>query len=442
MQTNQHRGDHKKRTFTQTLKIKLLSYFGNQNSLLRICLVIGVLILGIIVGATLFANKSTELTLETIIPKEREMDIKFVQDNMIQMLREVVYEEQLEKQLFTANKDTVPQIRKNEPKSATFFRFFITCSRPLILTGPKAVPLDKWRVLDSLRDETFLITRAGDLSVIAETSATKVFPPFDTQSSVPITKLAYNMYKPNVLREDVQLQEQIGASVPNTQTRARITQQDLDKVTRGELIQNIITRGLKESSVNAQPMTLREFMEKFKNTENGNLFLPPTPIKDSFAKDFPQPPKYMDTLSYLHTSLQVSNNGHVIPLYQYSNETLIIQARGSTVYLLFDPLQLEFLFPKSVRDNGELVISQVDPFDIEQHNLPEFSKYLKAFNLRVELQENEILYVPAYWWVYEYGYMNSGVNIQFKQYFKPHSASYELVMRGLTRQNGPVIINK
>jgi hypothetical protein len=441
--------DHSKkvRTFTQSLKIKLLSYFGTQNSLLRIFLLVAVLLLGIIVGGTLFASAPTVISPEstTGVTKEREMDIKYVQDNMVQMLREVVHEEQLTKQLFSANKDQVPQLRKNEPKSALFFRYFITCSRPLILTGAKAIPSDKWPIFNEIKDKNFLGQRAGNMKVTVESSPSKVFPMLDTQVQQPVTKVHKGAFSVDVRKEDIQLQAQIGKSVPNRVSKHKITQEEVEKVLRGERLQNVLTSGLKTESVTTEEITLSEFLNKYDKKAPGaqtnNYFLPPTKISDGFASDFPQPPAYMDTLTYLHTALQMSYNGHVIPLHQYTNETLIAQVKGSTVFLLFDPLQIEFLFPKPLRDNGELVISQVDPFDIELHKKPEFAKYSKASSLRVELEEGEILYIPSYWWVYEYGHMMSNENVILKQYYKPHSASYELVMRGLTRKNGPVILN-
>ncbi|KAL0481173.1 hypothetical protein AKO1_012614 [Acrasis kona] len=366
------------------------------------------------------------------------MDVKFVQDNMIRMLREVLYEEKFSKLLFSAEKDQVPQLNTNEPVSTDLYKYYITCSRPIIFTGPRALPGSKWQGFEKFTTE-YLIEKAGKLKVIAEKSPTKVFPMFDTQSQVPVSSIQgakpwFSSPQGAIIHRDRMLQ--IGHEVPSQQNNNKITKAVVDLLVRGQLIKNILYSGLEEKKVTTEEMTLEYYLTT-KSKLSENWFLPPTRITTTTfaAKDFPHPPKFMDALTHLYSTLQISNDGHVVPLYQYNTETLIMQMRGSSLFIIFDPLQIEFLYPVPVRDYGELVISEIDPMNVDQHEKEEFQLYKNAFSLKVELKQGEVLYVPSHWWVYEMGNINGGHNVIIKQHFRTHSASFELLMRGLTKKN-------
>lgn len=165
-----------------------------------------------------------------------------------------------------------------------------------------------------------------------------------------------------------------------------------------------------------------------------------------------QPNIVRESLHFRSISMRLSYsddmllNNFVLPIYQTNKESIFIQIKGKTKFILFDPLHSDSMKPKvSVMDwkfqqwtgiHSHTVISSIDPFNIVE-NLKTQNNFLKnSIAISVELEEHEILFVPSFWWVLElsiHSTTEENFNLVLREEFEPHHSTYELLMKSLLK---------
>jgi len=192
-------------------------------------------------------------------------------------------------------------------------------------------------------------------------------------------------------------------------------------------------------------------------------------LEQLIRKSMPLGPSFLNDTLHLHSiSMRLSYSdenmlsSYVLPIYQVNRECLFVQAIGKTRFMLFDPLHTDWLSPSFISlekkvDNdlrdGQLLHSTIDPFNVienvnralennqEQPREFHLSPFLKhSVPLTVDLNEHEVLYVPAFWWVLEIGIhpinKYETMNLVLRQEYDPHHAVLDVVMSGMGRHYG------
>ena len=115
----------------------------------------------------------------------------------------------------------------------------------------------------------------------------------------------------------------------------------------------------------------------------------------------------------------VGAGGQVSPLHHDQWDNVLCQVKGTRLFTLFDPLQVDRLYPKPGVDRH---FSQLDP---ENVNLTQFPKFAKARKYTVKVSPGEMLIVPAFWW-HQVRHAPE-VNVAVNFWFTPSSLLAELL---------------
>ncbi|KAG2373725.1 hypothetical protein C9374_011814 [Naegleria lovaniensis] len=173
-------------------------------------------------------------------------------------------------------------------------------------------------------------------------------------------------------------------------------------------------------------------------------------IEKFLKSSFPIAPSFLnDTLHLRSISMRLSysddvlKNNFVLPMYQLNKESLFIQVKGKTKMMLFDPFHNQMMEPRAkIMDwkiendkvDGRLVYSSLDPFNLIENEKKSFLS--DAIALTVEVDQHEVLYVPAFWWILEVGIHSKteeNINLMLRQEFETHHAMLNVFMNGLLR---------
>ena len=164
------------------------------------------------------------------------------------------------------------------------------------------------------------------------------------------------------------------------------------------------------------------------------------PIAPSFLNDTLHLRSISMRLSYSDEFLK---NNFVLPMVQLNKETLFIQVKGKTKFMLFDPFHNQMMEPQAKtldwkiendKVDGHIIYSSIDPFHLIENEKKSFLS--DAIALTVELEQHEVLYVPTFWWVLEVGIHSKteeNINLMLRQEFETHHAMLNVFMNGLLR---------
>eukprot|EP01065_Artemidia_motanka_P001447 TRINITY_DN10651_c0_g1_i2.p1 TRINITY_DN10651_c0_g1~~TRINITY_DN10651_c0_g1_i2.p1 ORF type:complete len:343 (+),score=96.60 TRINITY_DN10651_c0_g1_i2:149-1030(+) len=160
-------------------------------------------------------------------------------------------------------------------------------------------------------------------------------------------------------------------------------------------------------------MSVREFLNEFRRKDrNLDLYLAEENIKQFPKLDNDTVlPDFCYDYNLDKTQLWVGAGGQVSPLHQDQWDNVLCQVQGTRELTLFDPFQIDRLYPKSGVSRH---FSQVDP---SKPDLERFPRFAETTSYRVVLEAGEILFVPAHWW--HQVHSRDSVNVAINFWFMP-----------------------
>ncbi len=165
--------------------------------------------------------------------------------------------------------------------------------------------------------------------------------------------------------------------------------------------------------------------------ENNNDFLEETGMiktfryNDSFIR-----PYMVSTCLYDLTAASANTKTPFRYDVNYRNYYLVTE--GSAKIKLAPPKSGRYLYPQNDYENFEFR-SPVNPWNVQQQYKPDFDK-IKC--LEVNLNEGQMIYIPAYWWYsIEYQSKSTICTFKYRTYMNVVAIIPKLVMRLLQSQN-------
>jgi hypothetical protein len=141
-------------------------------------------------------------------------------------------------------------------------------------------------------------------------------------------------------------------------------------------------------------MTVAQFLQKFRDpSRETDLYLAEEELDEMPGlRDDVLEPDFSDHLTLDKLQVWVGAGGQVSPLHQDQWENILCQLQGERRLVLFDPLEIENLYPKSGANRH---FSFVDP---AQPDLQKFPRFRRAVRYEVTLRAGESFFLPAMWW--------------------------------------------
>lgn len=142
-------------------------------------------------------------------------------------------------------------------------------------------------------------------------------------------------------------------------------------------------------------MTVRQFLHTFRDKDRPYDMYLAEESMDQVPKlrDDVLEPEFSENLNLDRLQLWVGAGGQVAPMHHDQWDNVLCQIEGTRVIHLFDPLQVDRLYPKT---GANRYFSQLDPSDPKAAE--KYPRFDKAKRLTVTLKAGEILFIPAMWW--------------------------------------------
>ena len=158
-------------------------------------------------------------------------------------------------------------------------------------------------------------------------------------------------------------------------------------------------------------MSVSEFLKTFRNKDRKRDFY----LAEESMKQFPRleedvaEPSYSSAYSLDKTQLWIGAGGQVSPLHHDQWDNVLCQIEGNRTVTLFDPLQSDYLYPKTGINRH---FSQLDPSKPDFSRFPNF-RNAKSFS--ATLRAGQQLFIPAGWWhqVHHQASVNIAVNFWY-----------------------------
>lgn len=177
--------------------------------------------------------------------------------------------------------------------------------------------------------------------------------------------------------------------------------------------------------------------------ENNNDFLEETGMIKTFRYNDAFIRPYMVS-NCIYDLTMASSNTKTPFRYNVNYRNYYLITEGSVKIKLAPPKSTKYLYPQNDYENFEFR-SPVNPWDVQQQYKPDFDK-IKC--LEVNLNEGQMIYIPAYWWYsIDYAPTTTVCTFKYRTYMNVVAIMPKLIMRLLQSQNvkrkvAPIIENK
>jgi len=117
-------------------------------------------------------------------------------------------------------------------------------------------------------------------------------------------------------------------------------------------------------------------------------------------------------------TLSIGMKGTLIPLHYDQTETILVQIRGYTEIILFDPITAPFLYPFPYGHPCHKQ-SMVDAEFVGNEKNSHFTKFSPSNNVlnnnvfRGVLEKGDVLYIPCFWWQETVNLNDFAMNVSF-----------------------------
>eukprot|EP00756_Hemistasia_phaeocysticola_P067141 Hpha_TRINITY_DN9749_c0_g1::TRINITY_DN9749_c0_g1_i1::g.10380::m.10380/K10277/KDM8, JMJD5; lysine-specific demethylase 8 len=160
-------------------------------------------------------------------------------------------------------------------------------------------------------------------------------------------------------------------------------------------------------------MSVRDFLSEFRSPSRAeDLYLAEENIKQfpALAADYEEP-DFCSSFNLDKAQLWVGAGGQVSPLHQDQWDNVLCQLQGSREIEIFDPFQIDRLYPK---DGVNRHFSYVDP---SHPDLKAYPRFKDAVSYKTVLEAGDILYLPAHWW--HQVHSRNSVNVALNFWYMP-----------------------
>eukprot|EP00759_Apiculatamorpha_spiralis_P058081 PhF_6_TR8992/c0_g1_i1/m.14121/K10277/KDM8, JMJD5; lysine-specific demethylase 8 len=123
-------------------------------------------------------------------------------------------------------------------------------------------------------------------------------------------------------------------------------------------------------------------------------------------------PEFSEMLNLDRLQLWIGAGGQVAPLHHDQWDNVLCQIQGTRNFLLFDPLQVDRLYPKKNLDRH---FSQIDPSKNREKLIEQYPLFAHIRTYKATLQAGEIMFIPAMWWhqVHHHDSVNIAINFWY-----------------------------
>lgn len=197
----------------------------------------------------------------------------------------------------------------------------------------------------------------------------------------------------------------------------------------------------------SEDMTVRDFLKQYRNpNRERNYYLAETSILENFKvlqDDFPMHLDFIPQHWKLNViQLWIGPGGQITPIHNDEAENILCQFKGSRMFYLHDPVQVDLLYT-----NPE---NQVYPFVKVREGKSNFLQYplfAKSYpSITLFLNEGECIYLPALF----YHQVESTPNLRslaINYWYTPQSKEAELIWLAMSahewrQENEPFVLNR